>query len=205
MEPEGSLPHCQVPPTNFLNIHINIIRSMSGSSKWSISLRFPHQNGVCTSPLPIRVTWPAHLTLLYLINRIMLGEEYRSLTSSLCSFLHSPPISYLLGPNILLNTLFSNTISLRSALNVSDQVSHPCKTTGKIIILCILLFIFLDSKLEDKRSCTEWAPAFPDFSLLLISSWIELIIIIIIIIASKYFVNISGAICSAWRKTVCQT
>jgi hypothetical protein len=30
----------------------------------------------------------------------------------------------LLGPNILLNTLFSNTLSLRSSLNVSDQVSH---------------------------------------------------------------------------------
>jgi hypothetical protein len=30
----------------------------------------------------------------------------------------------------------------------------PYKTTGKIIVVHI--FIFLDSKLEDKRSCTEW-------------------------------------------------
>ena len=37
--------------------------------------------------------------------------------------------SSLLGPNTLLNTLFSNTLSLRSSLNVSDQVSHPYKTT----------------------------------------------------------------------------
>jgi hypothetical protein len=43
----------------------------------------------------------------------------------LCSFIHSPFISSLLDPNILLNTLFSNTLSLRSSLNVSDQVSHP--------------------------------------------------------------------------------
>jgi len=31
----------------------------------------------------------------------------------------------------------------------------------------------MDSKLEDKRFCTEWLQAFPDFNLLLISSWIE--------------------------------
>jgi hypothetical protein len=176
---------------------------MPGSSKWSLSLRFPHQNSVHTSPLPIRAAWPAHRTLLYLITRLIFGEEYRSWSSSLCSFLHSPLTSYLSGPNVPLNTIFSDNLSLRSSLNVSDQVSHPCKTTGKIVILCILNFIYLDSKLEEKGSCTEWAPAFPDFSLLLFSSWIELIIIIIII-ASKYFVNLSGAVCSAWTKTGCQ-
>jgi hypothetical protein len=30
--------------------------------------------------------------------------------------------------------LFSKTHSLRSSLNVSDQFSHPHKTTGKIIV-----------------------------------------------------------------------
>jgi hypothetical protein len=44
------------------------------------------------------------------------------------SFLHFPVTSPLLGPNILLNTLFSNTLSLRCSLNVSDQLSHPYKT-----------------------------------------------------------------------------
>ena len=31
-----------------------------------------------------------------------------------------------------------------------DQVSNPYKTTGKVIILYILIFIFSDSKLEDR-------------------------------------------------------
>ena len=46
---------------------------------------------LCT-PLPssIRATCPAHLILLDFITRTILGEKYRSLSSSLCNFLHSP-------------------------------------------------------------------------------------------------------------------
>jgi hypothetical protein len=55
-----------------------------------------------------------------LISRLIFGQEYISVSSSLCSFLHSPVTSSLLGANILLDTLFSNTHNLRSSLNVSD-------------------------------------------------------------------------------------
>ena len=122
---------------------------------------------------PTRATWPALHILLDFITRTILGEEYRSLSSSLGSFLHSLVTSSPLGPNILVNTLFSNTLSLHFSVNLSDQVSRPYKTTGKIIVIYISVFKSVDSKLEDKRLCTEWQQAFPDFNLLLISSWIE--------------------------------
>jgi hypothetical protein len=55
-------------------------------------------------------------------------------------FLQPPVTSSLFGPNILLSTLFSNTLSLCSSLNVRDQVSHPYRTTGKILVSYILIF-----------------------------------------------------------------
>jgi len=82
----------------------------------------------------IRATCPAHLILLDFITRTISSEKYRSLSSSMCNFLHSSVTSSLLGPNILLYTIFSKTLSLRPPLNVGDQVSHPYKTTGKIIL-----------------------------------------------------------------------
>ena len=70
---------------------------------------------------PIRATCPAHLILLDFITRTVLGEEYKSFSSSLYNLLHSPVTSSLLGPNILLNTMFWNTLSFLSSRNVSDQ------------------------------------------------------------------------------------
>jgi len=39
---------------------------------------------------PIRATCPAHLIPLHFITRTILGEGYRSFSSSLCSLIHSP-------------------------------------------------------------------------------------------------------------------
>jgi len=148
MEPEGSLPvyknppsvpilsqidPVQAPTSHSLNIHPHIILPFTPEfSNWSLSPRFPHQNSVYTPLSPIRATCHAHLILRNVITRIVFGEEYRSLNFSLYSFLHSPVTWSLLGQDILLRAIFSNTLSLCSSLNVGYQVAHPYKTTGKI-------------------------------------------------------------------------
>jgi hypothetical protein len=46
-----------------------------------------------------------------------------------------PPISFPLGPNILLSTLFLNSLNLCSCLSVRDRALLPYKTTDKITVL----------------------------------------------------------------------
>jgi hypothetical protein len=59
----------------------------------------------------MHATFPAHLILPDVVTLKTYGEEYKSWSSLLCSFLHPPTISPLLGLNIL-STLFSKTLNL---------------------------------------------------------------------------------------------
>jgi hypothetical protein len=77
-----------------------------------------------------------------------------SLTWSFKLYLAKSKSSEALHCAVFSNTLFSDTLSLCSSLR--DKVSLPDRTTSKIIVLYILIFMFLDSRQEDKRSWTEW-------------------------------------------------
>jgi len=59
----------------------------------------------------MRATFFAHLILLGLM-ALILSEAWKLCNSSLCSLLQPPATSSVLGPNILLSTLFSNVLSI---------------------------------------------------------------------------------------------
>jgi hypothetical protein len=95
-------------PSYLTKIHFNIAHT---PTSWFPSGPFP--SGFPTKILyailfaPIRATCPAHLIFLDLISLIVLSEAYKLGSSSLCSFLHPPVTSSLLGPNIIYGKIFA--------------------------------------------------------------------------------------------------
>jgi hypothetical protein len=71
----------------------------------------------------------AHLIILDLVARLTFDEEDRSGGSSLCTLPHLLVSLSLLGPNILLSSLSSNSYRLYSSFSVRDKVYTYLKLT----------------------------------------------------------------------------
>ena len=164
--------HKLLPPVTVLNqinqilkIPFNIIHQLSSCVCQGLQVICVHQVSQ-TKPCidfslhTCHMSCPSHSSDL--ITWIIIGKVYRVQSSSLSSRLHSCVTVVLLGPIIFLSILILNTVGQCSSLSVRYQVSHPYKTTGKIIVPYILNFVSLDSKLENKRFCMEWKQSFSD-------------------------------------------
>jgi len=133
--------------------HINPVHAPLRSSCWSFLILSSHLrlgllSGLLPSYFPTKTqcapllspfTYPAHPILPDWITRIIFGEEYRSWRSLLCSFLHPHVTSSLLGPNILLSTQFSNTLSLRSSICLLPISSANLEPKEYVITFCSFL------------------------------------------------------------------
>jgi hypothetical protein len=114
-EPEQSSPHHPIlTPQDlaqyYLPIYVLVLRL--GLPTGLLSPRFLTNHLYAFLFSPIRATCLVHLILLDLIILTILDEEYKSRSSSLCSFLHSSGTSSVFRSNIHLSTLFSNTLNI---------------------------------------------------------------------------------------------
>jgi hypothetical protein len=167
-EPEGSSPYSQEPATGpcpestVSNLHspqpifltsilIPSFHLRLGLPSGHFPSDFPHQNPVHFTLLShaCHMSRPPHSPSFDLPNDILGWVQA----------LHCATYSVLPSPYPTL-VLFSNTLSLCSSLSVRDQVSHPYKTTGRIMVLYILTFTFLEIKRENKRLWTKQRQAF---------------------------------------------
>jgi hypothetical protein len=103
MEPQGSLPHSQVPaicpypeparsspyppdPTSWRSILMLFSHLRLGLPSGFFPQVSPPKTLYTPLLSPTRATCPAHLILLDFITRTILCEQYRSISSSLCSY-----------------------------------------------------------------------------------------------------------------------
>ena len=113
------------PSLYFFTIHFNItFPPAHTSSKRCLSLKvFPPKPYTQLSPFVLRALPISFFFILSPKEHVVRSINHEA---THCVFFCSS-CYLLLGPNIFLSTLFSNTLSLRSCLNMGDQISHTCR------------------------------------------------------------------------------
>jgi hypothetical protein len=114
---------------------------------------------------------PSHTPWFHHPNNVWWKVQIMS--SSICNFLHAPVLPFSVSPNMLLTTLFFPYCE-------RPGFPHMQNNRQNYSVVCFSL-TFSDSKWEDKRFWNAWQQALPEFSLLLISSWMHFWFINIII------------------------
>ena len=143
MEPEGLSPCLQLPticpspepeesnlypPISFLRSLLIFWCLCLGLPSGLFPSSFSHQDECVFLFSPIYDTCLTHFVFLNLIMRIMFGDQYRSRSSSLCSFFQFPFTPSLIGPQIFIITQLSVTILPVFFLN--EQFVLCCCTVG---------------------------------------------------------------------------
>jgi hypothetical protein len=134
-----------MPPIPFAKDPFYIIlQSASGSSKWSLSLRFPHKNHVCTFHLPhtFYIPCPSHSCLFDHPHYIWWGAHIIKLL--LMCLLQFPVTSFLLVTNNFLGTLLQPMFL--------SQCERPSVTPVQTLLLLLLYSIMWRSRLRIKES-----------------------------------------------------
>jgi hypothetical protein len=141
------------PPASLHKIHSDtFLPSTTRSSEWSLSFGLYHLYLVQFSLLSHaqHMSHPPHSPWLDLPSDIWWWVQIIKLL--IVQIPPSPVTSSLVGPDILLRTMFSDTLRLCPPLNMRDHVSRPYVTTGRIMVLYVLTFTFLVSCRKENDS-----------------------------------------------------